>query len=187
MNWFPPNLGSGCFSSCSTDTWYPKLWNAKKDFCDVIASVLYNAVVQTDLVANSCGNYILYSISAYVSVWSISRVWWFLKHKTSVSRVTIPFIFRREGGWVYSWSTQYPMVACPCKAAMDIVKHCPAPKVEYAKLKFPVPNFAVSRIFLFTVLFIICQGSSWVCGSHLKFLSYLILSPEISYMKKVFL
>ena len=43
MNWFPPNLGCGCFSSCSTDTWYPKRWNAKKTpvFCDVIVSVLY--------------------------------------------------------------------------------------------------------------------------------------------------
>ena len=32
MNRFPPNLGCGCFSSCSTDTWYPKCWNAKKSF-----------------------------------------------------------------------------------------------------------------------------------------------------------
>ena len=39
MNRFPPNLGCGCFSSCSTDTWYRKRWNPKKVFCDVIASV----------------------------------------------------------------------------------------------------------------------------------------------------
>ena len=42
MNRFPPNLGCGCFSSCSTDTWYPKHRNPKKVFCDVIASVLYS-------------------------------------------------------------------------------------------------------------------------------------------------
>ena len=41
MNRFPPNLCCGCFSSYSTDTWYPKHWNPKKVFCDVIASVLY--------------------------------------------------------------------------------------------------------------------------------------------------
>ena len=28
MNRFPPNLGCGCFSSCFTDTWYLKWWNA---------------------------------------------------------------------------------------------------------------------------------------------------------------
>ena len=32
MNRFPPNLGCGCFSSCSTDTCYPKHWNPKKFF-----------------------------------------------------------------------------------------------------------------------------------------------------------
>ena len=32
INRFPPNLGCGCFSSCSTDTWYPNRWNAKKFF-----------------------------------------------------------------------------------------------------------------------------------------------------------
>ena len=41
MNRFLSNLGCGCFSSCSTDARYPKCWNAKKSFCDVIASVLY--------------------------------------------------------------------------------------------------------------------------------------------------
>ena len=61
MNRFPPNLGCGCFSSCSTNTWYPKRWNTKKkkrrrkkaeiqkkkkkeerkEIWDVIASVLY--------------------------------------------------------------------------------------------------------------------------------------------------
>ena len=29
------------FQDVPTDTWYPKRWNAKKVFCDVIASVLY--------------------------------------------------------------------------------------------------------------------------------------------------
>ena len=32
MNRFPPNLGCECFSSCFTDTWYSKWWNAKKVF-----------------------------------------------------------------------------------------------------------------------------------------------------------
>ena len=43
MNRFPPNLGCVCFSSRSTDTWYPQCWNAKKKkvFCDVITFVLY--------------------------------------------------------------------------------------------------------------------------------------------------
>ena len=41
MNRFPPNLGCGCFSSCSINTWYPKHWNPKKVFGDVITSVLY--------------------------------------------------------------------------------------------------------------------------------------------------
>ena len=30
MNRFPPNLGTGCFSSCSTNTWYPQCWNANQ-------------------------------------------------------------------------------------------------------------------------------------------------------------
>ena len=30
MNQFPPSLGCGGFSSCSTDTWYSKCWNKKK-------------------------------------------------------------------------------------------------------------------------------------------------------------
>ena len=30
MNRFPPNLGCGCFSSCSNKAWYLKCWNAKK-------------------------------------------------------------------------------------------------------------------------------------------------------------
>ena len=45
MNRFPPNCGCGCFSSCSTDTWYAKRWNAKKKkevSCDVIASALHS-------------------------------------------------------------------------------------------------------------------------------------------------
>ena len=45
MNRFPPNLGCGYFSSCFTDTWYPKCCNATQGFffffCDAIASVLY--------------------------------------------------------------------------------------------------------------------------------------------------
>ena len=43
----PTNLGCGCFSSCSTYTWYSKRCSAKKKKkknCDVKASVLYNAV-----------------------------------------------------------------------------------------------------------------------------------------------
>ena len=41
MNRFPPNLGCWCFSPCSTDTWYPKCWNAKeKSF--VMSSLLYS-------------------------------------------------------------------------------------------------------------------------------------------------
>ena len=44
-DWFPPNLDCGRFSSCSTDTWYPKRWNAKKKvLCDVIVSVLYTCL-----------------------------------------------------------------------------------------------------------------------------------------------
>ena len=39
MNRFLPNLGCGCFLSCSTDTWYPKA-EMQKVFCDVITSVL---------------------------------------------------------------------------------------------------------------------------------------------------
>ena len=49
MNRFPPNLGCGCFSSCSTDTWYSKHSNPKKVFCDVIASVLYFKICTLDL------------------------------------------------------------------------------------------------------------------------------------------
>ena len=30
MNRSPPNLDCACFSSCSTNTWYPKRWNTKK-------------------------------------------------------------------------------------------------------------------------------------------------------------
>ena len=39
MNWFPPNLGCGGFSSCCTDMWYSKRRNAKKGFCDVITVI----------------------------------------------------------------------------------------------------------------------------------------------------
>ena len=37
----PTKFGLWMFSSCSTNTWYPKCWNAKQAFCDVITSVLY--------------------------------------------------------------------------------------------------------------------------------------------------
>ena len=46
MNRFPPNLGCGCFSSCSTSIWYPKCWNAifflSFFFFFLISSLLYS-------------------------------------------------------------------------------------------------------------------------------------------------
>ena len=45
MNRFPPSLGSGCFSSCSTDTWYPKHWNPKKFF---VMSLLLYSITQNE-------------------------------------------------------------------------------------------------------------------------------------------
>ena len=65
MNRFPPHLGCGHFSSCSTATRYPKCWNAKKKkvFCDVIASVLCTCLQWARSISA------MYSEGA-VSIWS---------------------------------------------------------------------------------------------------------------------
>ena len=76
---FPPNLDGGGFSSCSTNLWYLKRWNAKKLFCDVITSVLYNTVIK------------LY-IMLFIAVLTIAYLW-----------CTVFTPTKQENMWNFGW------------------------------------------------------------------------------------
>ena len=61
------------FLSCSTETWYPKCWNAKKVFCDVITSVLYYKnisglyhMIICDIHSHTTRNFPVSQVIAYI-------------------------------------------------------------------------------------------------------------------------
>ena len=72
MNRLPPNLGCGCFSSCSTDTWYPKHWNPKKSFfVDVhrFCTLYHDAAPQSKNAV--CAHFAFFNILSLWSIWNI--------------------------------------------------------------------------------------------------------------------
>ena len=76
MNQFPSNLGCGWFLSYSTNTWYPKRWNAKV-CCNVIASVLHTQAVSLTTAQaddNRIGHLQMITESYFVSG-NLSETW----------------------------------------------------------------------------------------------------------------